>query len=657
MVGAFTALPTEEKITIPEITPMRRGRPGKVTDGNGAPRTNPSPMRAAGSDPFAALDSTPGSMPASTSIDEVSSRFPPLDQFSILHDSGNKFAFDPKASLASGQTKDINQRVTEALADDAFAQPLSTKKEPQIYSKSNSIPANVISTPKPNLGAPSSVKASRASTAQQPTPPRPNMVSIGTMTSPSPPLINRFPSPVDQRSSSQTRASAYPKYTTSSLGVEFPSSQRPVSPDQRSHSQTTTLSSLRASASSRPSLEGQRPSALDLDSTLSRSKSVASRARPTSAYMGSSTKLAGDCDHSNSWTMGHITSAVTGNLDDGGEPTKIQSNVEFLKVMEEEDPAKRKIKRSSSGSKHIKRASMPSISLSSTKSLLAGRFGDAFRKFETNTAESNPHESSPPLYQGGSELTPIAGSEATDGRSDDGQVIEETEEVPPEVRRELERRRLSLEERRVATAAAAYKQSVAERGGPGKSGHDRGRFRGDGNRATSIQNKVQALLEENGKSSPTKTAAGYGRFTHSPGPVQAVQDSRVEGAAVVNRTASPDVLNGPALAPAENLQRRSAAPSVGRTLHRPVVGASNPPNDRPQARPNAPPKPQALRTGGRGEQVLPAPSTLGPQEPVPGGVDEWESNFSKRYPSLSGLEMVETEIETAVPGGITVRDV
>ena len=622
-------------------------------DGSGAPRANPSPMRTAGSDPFAALDTAPGLIPTSALIDDVSSRFPPLDQFSILHDSGNKFAFDQKPSLAGSQPKDINQRVTEALADDAFAQPLSIKKEPQNQLKSNSIPAGVVSNQKPTLDAKASVKAIRAPAAQQPAPPRPNMVSIGTMTSPSPPSIYRFPSPVDQRSSSQTRASSHPKSTTSSLGGDFSSSLHPVLPEQRSHSQTTTLS-LRASASSRPSLEGQRPSTLGLDGTPSRSKSVASRARPSSAYMGSSTKLAGEGDHSNSRTSDYITSTVTGTSDDGGEPTKIQSNVEFLKAMEEEDPAKRKIKRSSSGSKHIKRASMPSLSLSGTKSLLAGRFGEAFRKFETNTAESNPHESSPPLYQGGSELTPIAGSEATDGRSDDGQVLEETEEAPPEIRRELERRRLSQEERRVAAAAAAYKQSVAERGVSGRGGHDRGRVRGDGNRATSIQNKVQALLEENGKSSPTKTAAGYGRFTRSPGPVQ---DNRIESAAIVNITASPDLRNGPALAPAEKLQRRSPVPSVGRTQHRPVIGASNTSNDRPQPRPNAPPKPQALRTGGRGEQVLPVSSTLGPRGPVPGRPDDWESNFSKRYPNLSGLEMVETEIETVPPGGITVRDV
>lgn len=628
---------------------MRRGRPGKATHGHEAPRPNPSPMRAAGGDPFAALDSSTGSMPASALIDDVSSRFPPLDQFSILHDSGSKFAFDQKLSLASSQPKDISQRVTEALADDAFVQPFqSTKKEPQHHSSPNPNPVGVVSDPKHNLRTVSSVKAVSPSTAAQPTHPRPNMVSIGTMTSPSPPPINKFPLSVDQQSSSQPRGSIHPKYTTSSLGAELPSSQRPVVPDQWSHPQNKPPSSLRASASSRPSLESQRPSGLDLDGTLNRSKSAASRARPSSAYMGSSAKLDAEGDYSTSRKTDHVTSATTGNSEDGGEPTKIQSNVEFLKAMEEDDPAKRKVKRSSSGSKHIKRASMPSLSLSGTKSLLAGRFGDAFRKFETNGGESNPSESSPPLHQGGSELTPIAGSEATDGRSDDGQVVEETEEVPPEVRRELERRRLSQEERRVTAAAAAYKKSMAERGG-----NDRGRFRGDGNRATTIQNKVQALLEENGKSSPTKTAAGYGRFTHSPG---TVQDNRVEGAARVHRAASPDVRNGPTLAAVEKLRRRSPAPSIGRTPPRPTAGGPNPPNDRPHPRPNAPPKPMALRTGGRGEAVVSAPSILPPQEPTQGSTDDWESNFSKRYPSLSGLEMVETEIDTA-SGGITVRDV
>jgi AP2-associated kinase len=95
-------------------------------------------------------------------------------------------------------------------------------------------------------------------------------------------------------------------------------------------------------------------------------------------------------------------------------------------------------------------------------------------------------------------LTPIAGSVATD-LSDDRHEFDEIEDVSPEMRRELEKRKLEAEERRVATAAAEYRKRVAERGGEG------GR---ESARASSIQNKVQSLLKENEKP-PTKTAAGY----------------------------------------------------------------------------------------------------------------------------------------------------
>ena len=176
--------------------------------------------------------------------------------------------------------------------------------------------------------------------------------------------------------------------------------------------------------------------------------------------------------------------------------------------MEEGDPTKKKEKRTSSGSKGEKRRSMPSISLSNTKSIIAGRFGEAFRRFETNN-ETNRDATA---LDRESILTPITGSEATDGRSDDGQVIEEVEDTP-EVRRELERRRLSQEERRVAEGAAAYKKQVAEQGG--ETNKNRGR---EGTRAAMIQNKVQSLLDESNKASPTKPPDGYGHFAYAAAP-------------------------------------------------------------------------------------------------------------------------------------------
>ena len=300
--------------------------------------------------------------------------------------------------------------------------------------------------------------------------------------------------------------------------------------------------------------------------------------------------------------------------------------------MEEEEPSRRKEKRNSSGSKHVKRASLPSISLAGTKSLLAGRFGEAFRRFETST-NSGQHDAGPPPGWGDSELTPIAGSEATD---DDGHAVEETEDAPPEVRRELERRRLSQEERRVADAAAAYKQRLAQRNNEG------GRSGGESNRAALIQNKVQALLNETNKTSPTKTAAGYGRFTNVPTPSQS-----------------------------RNIEQSNSIPTAaGQTdlpLNRPRDLASNtasaPSYEKPLPRPTAPPKPQALRTGGRGEPAKPPFKTIGSSVPgiesrsEAGAEEDWETNFSKKYPSLSGLELVETEIDKAGSISVSTREV
>ena len=655
-------------MVIPDITPMRRGRPTKASADHTASRPSPSPLRTT-SDPFAALDSVPGKG-STAAIQDISSRFPPLEQFSLLHDSGAKFAFDPKPPSTSSQPKDISQRVTEALADDAFAQPLTNKKEVPTHSKS--VP-NVISAPNVSTSgitrAPS-IKTARPPSAQELPPQRPSMVSTGTMTSPSPPSpalknsaqisqpIPRFPQ-ADHRSLSQPRASSGTSLDPSTRNRD-PMSLRPPLFNKCSDSQNATSSSQKAPVSSRPSLENQRPSMSELNKPISRSRSTATKPRPSSAYIETTSIFANDRassngkypsndQHSRFQEPAPIRSALTGTIDDGIEPIKIDSNVDFLRAMEEEDPMKRKEKRSSSGSKHSKRSSMPSISLSGTKSLLAGRFGEAFRRFESSGSE--PQESSPSHEGRDSGLTPIAGSEATDGRSDDGEVIEEINEVPPEVRRELERRRLSQEERRVADGAAAYKRRLAEKEGLNRGGSPGGQ----NNRAASIQNKVQSLLEDHGRSSPTKTAEGYGHFTGSPSPALNRRDQDMPVAR--NRRNLEAQKSSATITSVERDDRISVTSSnlpPRQTVQRPRGAVSVPQTERPSSRPNAPPKPQALRTGGRGD--LPS-STLNIQSQVIGNTDDWETNFSKRYPSLSGLEMVETEIDKKGPEGITIRDV
>ncbi len=697
MVGAFKAPLVEEKQTIPDITPMRRGRPTKA-GANHKPKPSPSPLRAVVNDPFVALDAAPTTVPEALPSDDPSLRFPPLDEFSLLHDSGSKFAFDPETKNKS--SKDISQRVTDALADDAFAQPKAPSRAPiQKPSKPLAHTPSLEVKLKSIADDTSKLKTIQYPKRENPVAQRPTMVSTGTMTSPSPPSptlqntanstrpIFRFPpSSPTHRSSSQPRASDTSEIDAASFQVDAVGQKRPNFLGHRSKSQILNEESLKAY---QPSLEIRHRSAYlgGIDVTVQRSKSASSKARPSSVQTPSKPNLLrrlsrerSKLEETNQESVNAplLTSALTGEAEDGEEAVKIDSNVDFLKAMEEEDASKRKEKRISSGSRHIKRASMPSVSLSGTKSLLAGRFGEAFRRFETNTGAPEQRDSSRSPVRG-NDLTPIAGSEATDGRSDDGNALEESEEIPPEMRRELERRRLSQEEKRVTDAAAAYRQRLAEGGDDGKR-----RPVGLNNKAASIQSKVQSLLDESGRASPspTKTASGYGRFTD-------LSDEQPTRQAQPNhppRTTSRQTPMQPSDGLGSQMQSKSKPlPDMPQTVGRPNPALSNRPHplqkplrhsapttEQPFTRPIGPPKPQPkpqiFRTGDRPPSPAkppslvakkPLPSRLQQQQSLPeaasldGADDDWETTFSKRYPDLSGLEMVETEIDSGAGGATT----
>ena len=656
VVGAYSAPPTEEKTVIPDIAPMRRGRPVKSTQDRSA-RPSPSPLRPKTNDPFTALDSAPGSAPDPTGFDDAMSRFPPLEQFSILNDQKSQFAFDTKQLSSSNPSKDkdISQRVTQALADDAFAQPLSHSRSlpqnalpsSQGNSNTNNIPSTKKSWAVKDVGVNTQV---------------PTMISTGTMTVPPPPEklqslqpsrpIYRFPSkdalPPDQpRASSQTRPPALSQNQNLA-----PSRMSLLGHRSNSHESRPSKGTL----SSRPSIEGMTSTNPGTDTVLPRSRSSATRPRPSSAYVDPTSRFGRAVMNSVGRPSGEYQRPyLTGNeplipspvasTNEEAEISKIDSNVEFLKAMEDEEPINRKTKRTSSSSKHSKRSSMPSISLAGTKSLLAGRFGEAFRRFESNT--NGPDAS--PSEERGNDLTPIAGSEATDGRSDDGRVLEETQDLSPEVRREMERRRLSQEERRVAEGAAAYRRKLAE-----KDEHGRDSSHGRGNdRATSIQNKVQALLDETGRASPQKTAEGYGRYTQQASPPSAnpINDRPLQPSFTSPAPRQP--LSTPRISKPVPEQDTASSLPVGRVRPPQLSTEPTPSYDRLSQRPSAPPKPQpkpqALRTGGRGEPAA--------AETPPMNHEDWEANFTKRYPKLSGIELVETDVEAANPRGMTVRDV
>lgn len=644
---------------------MRRGRPVKspTVHSTATSRTRaadpPPGIRAVSADPFAALDAGP----SKASQDELSGRFPSVEQFSLLHDYGNKFEFSESVSFApeSGK-KDLNTRLTEKLADDAFA---PTNQPPPQKQAASRVPDGV-SRGVTGSGIPSWPSLS------EPQPTRAPMVSTGTMTSPTP---SRSPSPRVEplipelggysMGKSEQRSHQHASHET----TQSKSQRLPVPEASRPLIHTATLS--RTPSPSRPSLDIHRPaSALDITypSPIGRPASANSRPRPTSVYIESNLEFLRDLDSATTQASVGTSSGIfihrasTGQSISSQRSEHIESNVDFLRAMESESDAKPEKRIASGGfvGKHIKRASMPSISLPNTKSLLAGKFGDAFRRFERNNTGGNDrhHQDKTPSPDMDRVLMPAS--------DDDWEVI--SQDVPPEMKRELEKRRLSQEERRVAAAAAEYKRQVADRV-PGEGGSVR--ISSSKNRASSIQTKVQALLSENHRAPAPKAVEGYGRFTdvqqhqqsshpteHTSGRVRVPEKPRADGH-VLSKQYHRDSNYRPA-GPGDHsrikesiieIRPASSSGTVHKIPRKPVVLAPTPgvptSSTSPTSanRPDPPRKPTKLRGN---SPSLPMPRNGEPEGGTNGADgaadDDWQSSFAKRYPSLSGLEMVETVV-------------
>lgn len=667
---------------------MRRGRP---TTSNQATSSQPSKVTAG--DPFAALDAKSG---AKLQGDELSSRFPTLDQFSLLHDQGSSFDFDsptsPQAS-SNGPAAQLNQRVTGHLADDAFARPSANstptaenRRQPNGPARTQFVTTTAEShRPSPPL-APSHkptssppkplVEKSKASaiisnnpelqaissTLPQPkqdAPNRPVMVSTGTMTTPpldmpirEYPPIHRFP-PADQH-----RSTSLPREQDGSASnqTRLDTSQVPrPSPSPRIPSVQSQSTLIGHASSSRPSLEAGRPSAEYLEPLVKSSPST-SRSRPASMYLESSMDYLREREAAikPSRTPGYPSPKIAPSIDspriEPQEEISIQSNVEFLRSMEDNDGKKK----DRGGKHHSKRSSLGS--LSGTKNILAGKFGDAFKRFEGNPTGSSVRTPSPLKDRDNHALTPIAGSEATDGRSDDGHELGDIE-LTPEMRRELEAQSLADEERRVEAAAAEYKQKMAARAGD--LGHaPLPRSIGGVSRAASIQNRVQNLLEESHKSSQhvQRTASGYGKFSD-----EALAKSREEKELpeLPQRPTGTGGHGPPPKPPTSSSEALARVRSNGQ-------GSSSAGRPGPPAKPNPAPKPTHLinlPTGGRRsptKQHFPAKDAYRASSDQLVGVglpgrpvldmsfpekEDYIQDFSKRFPSLSSIEMVERDID------------
>ncbi|KAK4548635.1 hypothetical protein LTR36_009546 [Oleoguttula mirabilis] len=788
--------------SIPDIAPMRRGRPTATATAQQAPAAKPSPSPARG-DPFAALDSKNSDVRAGA-VEELSKRFPSLDEFSIAQErGGGEFAFGGLRGSAaakglvgeaqggghvgsgswSGSGSGLSVRVTHALADEVFGQQQSKTKPAANPAEAAVAKASPTKVPMASK-VPLRDVQQQSPLMHQPTPVRPGVnayKSTGVGSSP-PPAEAKLPSsalrqkpiwrvPTDHhRSASQPRASmAAAQIPSPSLQPNAPLTRRPALLDaHRSNSQTGTLTAAAAKSptSSRPSLEGHRPSHLELDdsSALSRAKSAQSRPRPSSVYVSS------NLDYLRDQEAASASSALSRSKrpsmearrpsrqasrdreSAAGEEAPIDSDMDYLRNTEEGDTARRKAAGRKGSAGHKKRASLPSIS-GATKSMFAGRFGDAFKRFEQRESSGgddgdeagraapvtpeprddvDDDEEEPRL------LSPILGSEhratpppsnhrprqSAERHGDDDSAVEETEEeeeLPPDMRRELERRRLSVEERRVAEAAREYRARVTAQG-TGSSGSGGGAL--PVTRASTIQKRVQSLLDE-GRQSPVKrkTAEGYGKYT---APATAQEGFAEQAAPPAARKTTMPMLMAAETSSTNLPYPKTRAPPTTTTTSTappppsvPTPSASAPPT--PQAlparilsRPSVPPKSQALRTGGSGRSAVWPPAqqppiaepdkaaflppaktaaTTGgglaallardmvgvPEYPAsqqqrgsassgqasgsaaprkealnngfrPGGDaaagddDDVEGDFSKRYPDLGGIEMLETEI-------------
>lgn len=664
-MGATFSPPMQETQIIPEIAPMRRGRPGKPqSSAHSSAKPSPSPYRGGSKtlshDPFAALDGD-----AKKNGDELSNRFPTLDQFDILHEKGDKFDFEPTVKETKSEDEDLSQRLTNALADDAFARrPSPERQVPPTDRRSQTSPERA--------QKPQEVSTRQQAPLYQPTPQRPAMISTGTMTSPSqtPRLqepkissrpIYRFPPPEhERRPSSQPWTEDEQKVT----GYKAPS---PPSANLRPEA-SPRLSSDRLSNqsnSARPSMESlRRPSGLEAADSVGRSKSAIAKARPVSVQASSRYDLSRGSETSRSsldllhmqYEGGAPLRPVRTEIDRDYERANISSDMDYLRAKEEEESNRKREKRSSSGAKHAKRGSLSSLSLSGSKTLFAGRFGEAFRRFESTNQDKPSTPTAEDYPQHNKAL--IKDSEALDSPPNEGlssyedDVLEDVDrdDISPEMRRELERRRLSQEEKRVAKAAAEYRRRVAEGDGSGQ------------HRSRAILNRVQNFIGESNKPQVApKTATGYGKYTDANA-LQAKPsggDSQLPSSAKSPISRTPGPIYGAREGTMALPDRREGASAPAGLPHSATANSTGYPSVRPASRPTAPPKPKNLRVGGQDSS---RPSTSQDHSssihatPTSPAAEDWEANFSRRFPSLSGLEM-ETEIEVPKYPKLRTREV
>ncbi len=585
VVGVSVSAPVQSKEKLPDITPMRRGRPTPSPTPSQQTSSSGTSKRVTDGDPFAALDSKPATDTKPSASDDISDRFPSLNQFSLLHHKGNKFDFDPKSPTASKPTVAPKTNMADKLADSAFAAsrqaapiPISLERphsvapvmsKPSAPTSANTLASNKPRTPQPVSVRPVSIQPLPASVTAS------RYVSTGTMTSDSPAEKKQISVAAPAQPTLQK-----PIARSASVAV------RPTPP---AASVQATRSQARPATPETPKFENVR----------GYSEFNASRPRPVSTNF--------DSRHQ---SLPDRSKASTQNVQPPSRNRFEQPQVDYVT--------------SGDSKRNRNHLEANNVSTRPDENPRDGAFGNAFNKFEQGPTivgeitQPVPRSDPATLDRKGNE----SGGEDSDG------------EMTPEMRRERERLQLEEEEQRVAAAQSEYRQRLV--------GAAQGKKPVPGPKPGIIQNRMQAYMtEEQTQNSVTRTAEGYGKYADAA-TAASKPKPQIKRKPVLAGVARSSTMPQTQTASKADIAPVASAPSLT-GLNKPTP---RPPPKKPEYLNNIPTgaagrslSPVKNRSQNQPEQLV--------AEDLPGqpaldwsakDKEDYIEDFSKRFPSLSAIE-------------------
>ncbi|KAK8149143.1 hypothetical protein G3M48_008010 [Beauveria asiatica] len=593
VVGVSVSAPIQSTEKLPDITPMRRGRPQPSPAPSQQAAPGESSKRVADGDPFAALDGTSDTKIQPSISDDISDRFPSLNQFSLLHHKGSKFDFDPQSPTAPKPTVAPKVNMADKLADSAFAASRQAASVTTIVERPHSV-TPVVSKPLTLLPATSS--ASMKLSASQPVSGRPvpiqplapsttvsRYVSTGTMTS----------EPVDDRN------------PIAAVPLAQPATQKPI---VRSASvavrPTPSAASIQAP---RPQVRPDTPETPKFENVRGYSDFNASRPRPVSTNFDSRQQSLSDRNK-----------APTHQ----GFEAPVRDGFEHI---QKESGAPGNSKRSSV---YIEASN---VNTRPDEQPRDGAFGNAFSKFEQVSYSTGEKK------QPAQTWAPSNNRIGLDNKGEKSSGDDSDEELTPEMRRERERLQLEEEEKRVAAAQSEYRQRLV--------GAAQGKKPVPGPKPNSIQNRMQAYMgEEQTQNTVARTAEGYGKYADAA-TAASKPKPQVKRKPVLDGIARSSTIPQATASTAQtDITPVASAPSLT-GLNKPIP---RPPPKKPEYLASIP-----TGAGASGRSLSPVKNRSQNQpeqlvaEDLPGQpVMEWSAqdkedyidDFSKRFPSLSAIE-------------------